>query len=109
MRSFLGLRFLGRLHGLSFCVLLLVSCATPRAGRVYEPDTSVRAQDYEGVLMSWTRSYKLYDRLDNILFVTATYHAPEFRRAFAVAFPEIYGHGGNVTRKELLEVSEEVE
>ena len=55
------------------------------------------------VLKTWTRSAKIYQGLDSKMFVTATFHSPEFRRVFALAFPEIYGHGGNITRRELVD------
>lgn len=64
---------------------------------------------YGGVLHQWTRSAKIYRELDNKMFVSATYHAPAFRRAFAVAFPDIYGHGGKITRRELVDLTGGVE
>lgn len=87
----------------------LPACAQSRVAHIYGPVGEIAPEDYGAVLDAYTRSYKLYDRLDDILFVTATYHAPEFRKAFAVSFPEIYGHGGRVTRKELLELTGNVE
>lgn len=64
---------------------------------------------YEEVLRQWTRSAKIYRALDNKMFISATYHAPAFRRAFAVAFPDIYGHGGKITRRELVDLTGGVE
>jgi hypothetical protein len=67
------------------------------------------ARPYRDVLRTWTRQDRIYRGLDNKLFVSATYHAPGFRRAFAVAFPDIYGHGGKVTRRELVDMTDGVE
>tara|TARA_Y100000589_G_scaffold268255_1_gene259974 strand:+ start:238 stop:825 length:588 start_codon:yes stop_codon:yes gene_type:complete len=61
------------------------------------------------VLKTWTRSAKIYQGLDSKMFVTATFHSPEFRRVFALAFPEIYGHGGNITRRELVDLTHDIE
>jgi hypothetical protein len=61
------------------------------------------------VLKTWTRSAKIYQGLDSQMFVTATFHSPEFRRVFALAFPEIYGHGGNITRRELVDLTHDIE
>lgn len=60
-------------------------------------------------LKTWTRSAKIYQQLDDKLFISATYHAPAFRRAFAVAFPDIYGHGGKITRRELVDLTGGIE
>lgn len=84
------------------------ACAEPKAV-LYRQNSTLTAEDYQGVLETWTRSDKVYKRLDNIIFVTATYHSPELRRAFALAFPDIYGHGGDVTRRELVDLTGDVE
>ncbi|MBI5507556.1 MAG: hypothetical protein HY903_02265 [Deltaproteobacteria bacterium] len=67
------------------------------------------AEEFPAVRATWTRSAKVYQGLESKLFVTATLHAPEFRRAFPVAFPEIYGQGGELTRRELVDLSGDVE
>jgi hypothetical protein len=90
-------------------VLVLFACTHEPAVALYGPSQKLTAEDYPDVLERWTRSDKIYKGLENKLFVTATWHAPEFRRAFAVAFPEIYGHGGNVTRRELVDLTGDVE
>jgi len=95
--------FLGISLGLSGCV------KEPTKGVLYGPSQGVSAADYSNVLKTWTRSTKIYDAFDSKAFFTATFHAPEFRRAFALAFPDIYGHGGNVTRRELVDLTEDVE
>ena len=87
----------------------LLACRPPRPHSFYGRQDAPGANDYQNVLQSWTRSAKVYRVLDNKLFITSTYHAPEFRRAFAVAFPDIYGHGGSITRRELVDLSGGVE
>lgn len=89
--------------------MLAVACAEKRPAVLYGPPQPLSAEDYPQVLEAWTRSAKLYQGLENKMFVTATMHAPEFRRAFPVAFPEIYGQGGNITRRELVELTGDVE
>ncbi len=91
-------------------VLLVTGCAEPRPAVLYGPTGELTADDYEAVLKTWTQAHKHYDGLfDNIIFFSATYHSPEFRRAFAVAFPDIYGHGGDVTRRELVDLTDGIE
>jgi hypothetical protein len=89
----------------------LAGCASspPKASLFGPPSRKIAAEDYKDVLRIWTRSYKIYQGLENKLFASATFHAPEFRRAFAIAFPEIYGHGGEITRRELVELTGDVE
>jgi hypothetical protein len=65
------------------------------------PDNPTSSQ-YHDVLHQWSRTAKLYHFLDNKLFVTATFHAQQFRQLFRVAFPDIYGHGGHITQQELV-------
>ena len=89
--------------------LLLVACVPPRPSLLHAPPTPVSAADYSAVLASWTRAARVYSGLDNKLFVSGTFHAPEFRRAFAAAFPDIYGSGGLITRRELVDLSDGVE
>jgi hypothetical protein len=67
------------------------------------------ASDYTNVLAHWTRSARIYHRFDTRLFVDATFHSPELRRAFAAAFPNIYGHGSLITRRELVELTGDTE
>jgi hypothetical protein len=64
---------------------------------------------YRAQLRTWTRKDQIYQGLDNKLFISATYHAAAFRRAFAIAFPDIYGHGGKITRRELVDMTDGVE
>ncbi len=94
---------------LAALLCLAPACVRPQPISLYGGEGRLRATDYPAVLTTWTRSAKIYRHLDNKLFVTATYHAPELRRSFAVAFPDIYGHGGKVTRRELVDLSGGVE
>lgn len=84
-------------------------CRAPRPAVLYGPEQPLSADDYPELLKTWTRSGKIYQKIDSKLFTTATFHSPEFRRAFAVAFPDIYGHGGKITRRELVDLSGGVE
>ena len=85
------------------------SCSHSRPLHLFGPTLEVGAEDYEDVFCTWTRSSQIYQGLDVKMFIDATYHAPEFRRAFAQAFPDVYGHGGDVTRRELVELTDNVE
>ncbi len=87
----------------------LAACGGHGPVALHVSAAAIKAEDYDAVLSAWTRADKVYQGLDNKLFVTATYHAPELRRAFAVAFPDIYGHGGTVTRRELVDLTEDIE
>ena len=78
-------------------------------GVLHGPSRVLEPTDYDMVLKTWTRSAKIYQGLDSKMFVTATFHSPEFRRVFALAFPEIYGHGGNITRRELVDLTHDIE
>ena len=95
---------------LSLMVIGLGACAAqiPR-GVLHGPSRVLEPKDYDMVLKTWTRSAKIYQGLDSKMFVTATFHSPEFRRVFALAFPEIYGHGGNITRRELVDLTHDIE
>lgn len=87
------------------------SCAKrrQRPAVLHGPEVALTAEDYQDVLDTWTRGDRVYQQLDNKLFVTSTFHSPELRRAFAIAFPDIYGHGGRITRRELVELSDGIE
>ena len=95
---------------LGITALSLLAC-TPqvRTASLFGPSTALDAKDYRLVLKTWTRSTKVYSSLDTKLFIDATLHSPEFRRVFALAFPDIYGQGGEVTRRELVDLSGGIE
>ena len=101
-------------HRLILCTAALslaAGCANRRArpAVLHGPSEKLSARDYPKVLETWTRGDKVYQGLDNKLYVTATFHSPELRRAFAIAFPDIYGHGGRITRRELVELTDDIE
>jgi len=103
---------LQKLSKLSIILLMLGICACSsqvRRGVLHGPSRVLQPADYSMVLKTWTRSAKIYQGLDSQMFVTATFHSPEFRRVFALAFPEIYGHGGNITRRELVDLTHDIE
>lgn len=94
---------------LALPLLLASACSTPRPAVLHGPSQPLAPEDYKDVLETWTRSAKIYSGLESKAFVSATFHAPELRRAFAIAFPEIYGHGGKITRRELVDLTGDVE
>lgn len=107
----------GMTNQLRYAVILLglvvgagLACAPKlRPASLFGPSQPFEAKDYLSVLKTWTRSTKVYGSLDTKLFVDATLHSPEFRRVFALAFPDIYGQGGEVTRRELVDLSGGIE
>ena len=86
-----------------------VACRLPPPAMLYGSQRDITPADYPDVLKTWTRSAKVYQGFETKQFVTATFHTPEFRRAFAIAFPEIYGHGGAITRRELVDLTGNIE
>lgn len=102
-----GLRFWRQLSPI-LCAGLLTGCGmTHTFGPLHQKHR--QEEFYVQILKTWTRGAKIYRGLDNKLFVSATFHAPELRRAFAGAFPDIYGHGGKITRRELVDLTGGVE
>ena len=89
--------------------LLVLNCAEPRPARLIGPESPPKPEEYTDILDTWTRKSSIYQVFDQKLFISATYHSPEFRRAFAVAFPDIYGHGGAITKRELVDLTGDVE
>lgn len=85
-----------------FAALGVSACraATPPASLM--ESGPVTAADYDRILETWTRSQKVYDGLDSILFVHATFHSPPFRRAFLLRHPEVYGPGSEIASRLLL-------
>ncbi len=102
------LRYLVIVLGLG--LFAATACAPKlRPASLFGPTQPFEAKDYSSVLKTWTRSTKVYGSLDTKLFIDATLHSPEFRRVFALAFPDIYGQGGEVTRRELVDLSGGIE
>ncbi len=73
----------------------------PQAGRYDAAGTDVQPADYPHVLASWTRDNRLYNGLENKVFVTSVFLTPELRTAVRTTYPDVIGHGGTVTRDEL--------
>ncbi len=106
------MHFIGHIPAqfLSFSLaLLLTNCVEPRPARLIGPESPPKSEEYADILDTWTRESSIYQVFDQKLFISATYHSPEFRRAFAVAFPDIYGHGGAITKRELVDLTGDVE
>ena len=90
-------------------LLGLDACRPPRPASLNGSESPPKAEQYLEILSTWTRDSSIYQVFDQKLFISATYHSPEFRRAFAVAFPDIYGHGGAITKRELVDLTGDVE
>ncbi|HSI03166.1 MAG: hypothetical protein ACAI38_13620 [Myxococcota bacterium] len=86
---------------LVLCASACTKPAPPVAGRYDAAGTDVQAEDYPHVLASWTRDNRLYNGLENKVFVTSVFLTPELRAAVRTAYPDVVGHGGAVTRDEL--------
>jgi hypothetical protein len=86
----------------AFALVGAASCATGNdyQGQVsLEPTQVITAADYDEVLKRWTRHAKVYDKLDTKLFCYATFHSPEFRKAFLLHHEHIYGRGSDEARR----------
>src|SRR5688572_791877 len=83
--------------------LWAAGCVTARQEQLtLQPTGGVRAEDYNEILKRWTRDDEVYDGLDSKLFVSATFHSPEFRRAFAMRHTDVYGQGSEEAGRLLL-------
>lgn len=81
--------------------LTACSHAPPMPGRFDSTGADVRAEDYPHVYASWTRDNRMYDGLENKVFLAASFLTPELRTAIRTAYPDVVGHGSVVTRDEL--------
>lgn len=72
-------------------VVLLVGCGS-RQLPIQPASRSFTADDYEGIYGDWTRSSDefAFDRLQDILHVTATFESWEFRWAYVVRYAADY-------------------
>ncbi len=82
--------------------LALLSCAGQQAPVSLQPQGELTADDYEDVLARWTRKDEVYDGLDSKLFVFATFHSPEFRKAFLLRHTSVYGKGSEEASRVML-------
>ncbi len=63
------------------------------------PRARIEAADYDEILDRWTRHDRVYDILQTVLFVDATFHSPEFRVGFLARHRDIYGQGSEEARR----------
>ena len=86
-------------------IMCAIACAgkavQPVAGRYDASGSDLEASDYVHVYASWTRHNRMYDGLENKVFVTGTFLTPEMRQAVRITYPDVIGRGGMVTRDEL--------
>lgn len=78
--------------------LLLGGCASGEPLRL-TPRNGLTADDYGDVLDQWTRHDEVYNALESIMFVHVTFHSPEFRKAFLLRFPDVYGPGSEAASR----------
>lgn len=73
------------------CAALALGCSRPTV-RLEEGPREYVPTDYETVLRYWTRTMQLIkvSEMDNVLTVTATYEAWDFRWAYVVRYAEDY-------------------
>ena len=88
------------MNKLLFASLLVLAsgCGSPPRAALFGPQRQLTADAYGDVLARWTRSDRVYKNFEAKMFVTATFHTPE-----------IYGHGGNITRRELVDLTGDIE
>lgn len=81
-----------------------IACAAAEHPSVLtlQPTREITAADYTNVLRAWTRKDEIYNRLDSKLFVWATFHSSEFRRAFGLRYTDVYGPGSEEASRLLL-------
>lgn len=91
------------------CIAALVGCVTPIRPTL-RPTSPLTASSYEPVLELWTRTSTIYSKLlEHKMTAKSTLITPMFRQAFGARFPEIYGYGSQVTRRELVELGGKAE
>ncbi len=74
-------------------LVLLCACASSSQPLKLQSELRLTADSYDEVIDRWTRYDSVYDWLNSIMFVHATFHSPEFRKAFSIRHPEVYGPG----------------
>lgn len=90
-------------------LLALTACAGQQEPLSLQPQAELTADDYDDVLARWTRKDEIYDGLDSKLFVFATFHSPEFRKAFLVRHTSVYGKGSEEASRVMLTSGESEE
>ncbi len=89
-------------------ILCFSACMPPPAASL-RGKPEVTAGDYDKVLEAWTRGEQIYSIFEHKMQVKATFITPALRKAFQARFPEIYGYGGQITRKELVDIDQKTE
>ncbi len=80
--------------GWVLAALLAAGCASAPEPQVsMSSRTEFAPEDYPRLLNRWSRSDEVFDGLFSVLFAHATFHSPEFRRAFLIRHPQVYGRG----------------
>lgn len=80
--------------------LALGGCLHQYDGTVsLRPRPDIEAGDYDAILDRWTRHDRVYDILQTVLFVDATFSSPEFRVGFLARHRDIYGQGSEEARR----------
>lgn len=74
-------------------VFVVGGCASQPPVVQLAPTDGITAKDYGDVLERWTRKDVIFDGLFSIMYLHASFHAPELRKAFLLRFPESYGRG----------------
>lgn len=72
-----------------------LGCATATGPVSLVPAEALNPEDYPEVLGRWTRNAEIFDGLFSIMYLNASFHAPELRKAFLIRFPESYGRGSD--------------
>lgn len=91
-----------RFMGFAAFAALSLSCASVEDRVTLQSERELEPVDYRGALARWTRSDEIYSGLHSVLFVHATLHSPDFRRAFLLRHPDVYGPGSEEAGRLLL-------
>lgn len=75
------------------------ACTSPTPALRMRPVEGLTPDDYQEVLERWSRRDEIFNGLFSVMFLHATFHAPEFRRAFLLHFPDTYGRGSDEARR----------
>lgn len=73
----------------------------PPPGRFDASGADLKADNYPHVYASWTRDNRLYEGLENKVFLSASFLTTEMRTAIRTTYPDVIGHGTVVTRTEI--------
>ncbi|MBN2360960.1 MAG: hypothetical protein JXR83_16005 [Deltaproteobacteria bacterium] len=76
-------------------IAALVACQSTGPVHIGERSARPAAGDYEQILAEHTRRAHVYDWLDAVVDVRATYHSPAFKQAFAAARARFQGRAAD--------------